>query len=542
MRERAKLTKLVDMSVNDMKLFLNIKKQKREKKNEKFETEVINIVKLESYLQQLKDQFALIPDGTRFQLALHVREVRTQSGFFVDENDHTRSVTRHWDMIDFYIKDGKLHTLILDAALSKSALEYICDQLKKYFPDAENYVFFGDPREKGDRNQDVLKKAIQTQFNDCQTFTYENMKEVAKLNPDALYNMLAHHCSKSYRGIKGFRMDDLTDEMCMIAPLFRSMQSNSEFEKLPASFKKTIVSRKKNKTFSTWFQEYKKRGYDNDRQIYREFNQSIRMRDEKYLGYLNAVQAEEKILPQAKRTDQHDEKDLSLVLKENLNSLKKWEKSTALLPMQQEYLKKLIQKLEKDAAENLSQEQIFEMLVLIEKTNNMLIDYRDSLLILKAKSITTDKKSAACNKFAGVVKTYEEETLNISSNKKLAYRAITLAGGLLGGLIGFAIGLGIGTLVGGAVGNLAGAILVGSAAGIKTSLIGFGVGTWLATCLVTAALEAVSTLSVALGLRKAGRMALFDKKTRLAEDLAQSLLDETKKELKTNLKKNGRSG
>ncbi|QBR83567.1 hypothetical protein E3983_03865 [Legionella israelensis] len=104
---------------------------------------------LVQFLSKLNENIDKIPNGTRFQLAVEA--------------------TGHWSAIDIMVKDGKVHSFVLDSIDAPVARMYHSD-LKRIFPDGKHYQFSSYE----DSNEFVHQ--VQYGPDGCQVFSVDHLE------------------------------------------------------------------------------------------------------------------------------------------------------------------------------------------------------------------------------------------------------------------------------------------------------------------------------------------------------------------------------
>ena len=205
---------------------------------------------LVTLLQFLQANIKDFPDSTRFQVAIV---------WYCDPNPH-------WLLTDFYIKDGKLHTLTMDAAVTEEI--FVDYQLPliylKHFPYGEHYYYYS-------------KEKIQKDQVYCQTFTLDFADKIPKIPPKSLYPSLAEHShevehtSKSKEKFYTYRfgLSDLAN-MPILAPLFIHLQHPKAIDEMAKSteFEKFINQRVSSKPERKTFYLYTKKTMDRELKLF----------------------------------------------------------------------------------------------------------------------------------------------------------------------------------------------------------------------------------------------------------------------------------
>lgn len=219
--------KIYSLTTEEMQQLLQNKKNSQLKKGKQFSAFVITNVEgggqLEKFFSELKKNFTRIPDKTRFQLAV----------YDIDG--------KHWYSIDCFKKNDGLNTLIFDPAQIDDTLDNAKNILKKIFPSGNHYHFQGSKDQRGIIQYDLIS---------CGIFTREDIACLARIEPDRLYSVLKNHADKTKSN--AFTIHDLENDMTILTPLVRTIQSLEAYKHMPEDAKKTIVSASKNLSLKEW--------------------------------------------------------------------------------------------------------------------------------------------------------------------------------------------------------------------------------------------------------------------------------------------------
>ncbi|KTD64265.1 hypothetical protein [Legionella spiritensis] len=189
---------------------------------------------LVQFLTKLKQNIDRIPDGTRFQLAVEA------SG--------------HWSAIDIMVKDGKVHSFVLDSIDASPAWMYHND-LERIFPDGKHYQFTSYEDEKQFTHQ------IQYGPNGCQVFTEDHLEVLANLDGNQLYSALEMKSHEETREIIKFKhqvapektevtsnvitLKDFDQDLSFMTRILGTTQSKTAFAQLSEGIKSSPASSKK---------------------------------------------------------------------------------------------------------------------------------------------------------------------------------------------------------------------------------------------------------------------------------------------------------
>lgn len=181
------------------------------------------------FLEIIKESLNKFTEKTRLHLAILTSYLDKDTQEYIEKNKiKTPEEIRHWTSVDIFIDNGKIKTFVLDAANAIN-LVGIKNLFKTTFPHGEHYSFQMDSiRHPKDPSREKFR-TIQSDDENCRTFTLEHLRQLSQIDSTQLYAELKQISTEDGRLLPKNLVYGLS-----LNRVFRATQSWVTLNSLPA--------------------------------------------------------------------------------------------------------------------------------------------------------------------------------------------------------------------------------------------------------------------------------------------------------------------